>query len=115
MNMFYEPSTRTSCSFAAAMQRLGGSVIEFKENLSSHKKGETLSGKNNVIRNLEMREMSSTLEIMRFIFIYPAKVIPCVSAYRCASFVWAHNLQVRKMSVTHNNKSARSIKLFAGG
>jgi aconitate hydratase len=25
-NVFYEPSTRTSCSFAAAMQRLGGDV-----------------------------------------------------------------------------------------
>ena len=24
---FYEPSTRTSCSFAAAMQRAGGTVI----------------------------------------------------------------------------------------
>lgn len=26
-NVFYEPSTRTSCSFQAAMLRLGGSVI----------------------------------------------------------------------------------------
>ena len=45
VNMFYEPSTRTACSFAAAMQRLGGSVIDFKESLSSHKKGETHDGK----------------------------------------------------------------------
>jgi carbamoyl-phosphate synthase/aspartate carbamoyltransferase/dihydroorotase len=40
--MFYEPSTRTQCSFAAAMQRLGGSVIYMDEKHSSVKKGETL-------------------------------------------------------------------------
>ena len=43
-SMFYEVSTRTSCSFSAAIQRLGGTVISFSENTSSHKKGETLSG-----------------------------------------------------------------------
>eukprot|EP00057_Strongylocentrotus_purpuratus_P012618 XP_011667092.1 PREDICTED: CAD protein [Strongylocentrotus purpuratus] len=41
--MFYEASTRTSCSFLAAMQRLGGSVINFNESTSSHKKGESMS------------------------------------------------------------------------
>ena len=45
VNMFYEPSTRTAASFASAMYRLGGSVIEFKDSQSSSKKGETLSGK----------------------------------------------------------------------
>jgi aspartate carbamoyltransferase catalytic subunit len=30
-NIFYEPSTRTSSSFAAAMQRLGGSVLQINE------------------------------------------------------------------------------------
>ena len=30
-NVFYEPSTRTSSSFAAAMQRLGGSVLQINE------------------------------------------------------------------------------------
>lgn len=30
-NIFYEPSTRTSSSFAAAMQRLGGSVLSINE------------------------------------------------------------------------------------
>ncbi len=44
-NMFYEVSTRTSSSFAAAMQRLGGTVISFSESTSSHKKGESLAGK----------------------------------------------------------------------
>jgi len=40
--MFFEPSTRTQCSFAAAMYRLGGSVINMDSNQSSMKKGETL-------------------------------------------------------------------------
>ena len=43
-SLFYEVSTRTSSSFAAAMQRLGGSVIFMKENESSAKKGESLAG-----------------------------------------------------------------------
>lgn len=41
-SIFYEVSTRTSCSFAAAMQRLGGKVIYMDETSSSVKKGETL-------------------------------------------------------------------------
>lgn len=41
-SVFYEVSTRTSCSFAAAMLRLGGQVIHMNENSSSVKKGETL-------------------------------------------------------------------------
>merc|ERR1719333_1906808 len=41
--VFYEPSTRTSCSFQAAMLRLGGSVISVNESSSSAQKGETLS------------------------------------------------------------------------
>lgn len=40
--MFYEPSTRTSTSFDAAMQRLGGRVIPINVEHSSTKKGETL-------------------------------------------------------------------------
>ncbi|ODV67048.1 protein URA1 [Hyphopichia burtonii NRRL Y-1933] len=40
--MFYEPSTRTSSSFDAAMQRLGGRVIPVAIGASSVKKGETL-------------------------------------------------------------------------
>uniref|UniRef100_A0A668VLB0 Multifunctional protein CAD n=1 Tax=Oreochromis aureus TaxID=47969 RepID=A0A668VLB0_OREAU len=42
-SMFYEVSTRTSSSFAAAMQRLGGSVIHFSEATSSSQKGESLA------------------------------------------------------------------------
>merc|ERR1719244_1767060 len=37
-SVFYEASTRTSCSFAAAMERLGGRVICSDETSSSHKK-----------------------------------------------------------------------------
>ena len=43
--MFYEPSTRTSSSFIAAMERLGGSVIPITQGVkfSSVSKGETLA------------------------------------------------------------------------
>lgn len=41
-SVFYEVSTRTSCSFSAAMLRLGGRVIHMDETSSSVKKGETL-------------------------------------------------------------------------
>ncbi|KAF5096935.1 hypothetical protein D0Z00_002595, partial [Geotrichum galactomycetum] len=40
--LFYEPSTRTHSSFDAAMQRLGGRVINVPTESSSVKKGETL-------------------------------------------------------------------------
>jgi len=42
-NVFMEPSSRTSSSFAAAMQRLGGSVIQVNESTSSAVKGESLA------------------------------------------------------------------------
>ncbi|XP_072318075.1 multifunctional protein CAD isoform X2 [Eucyclogobius newberryi] len=42
-SMFYEVSTRTSSSFAAAMFRLGGAVVHFSESTSSSQKGESLS------------------------------------------------------------------------
>lgn len=50
-NLFYEPSTRTSSSFVAAMQRLGGSVVAINEvKYSSVAKGETLE---DTVRTLE--------------------------------------------------------------
>lgn len=50
-NLFYEPSTRTSSSFIAAMQRLGGTVIPISEvRYSSVAKGESLP---DTIRTLE--------------------------------------------------------------
>ncbi|MCB8952802.1 MAG: aspartate carbamoyltransferase [Ardenticatenales bacterium] len=50
--LFYEPSTRTSASFIAAMERLGGSVIPITQGVqfSSVSKGETLV---DTIRTLE--------------------------------------------------------------
>ena len=42
-NLFYEPSTRTSSSFAAAMYKLGGQVLSINDvNYSSVAKGENL-------------------------------------------------------------------------
>jgi len=42
-NLFYEPSTRTSSSFVAAIERLGGSVVQINNvTYSSVSKGETL-------------------------------------------------------------------------
>ncbi len=50
-NLFYEPSTRTSSSFTAAMERLGGSVIPINEvRYSSVSKGESLP---ETVRTLE--------------------------------------------------------------
>ncbi|KAF1347087.1 hypothetical protein BDV97DRAFT_358498 [Delphinella strobiligena] len=48
--MFYEPSTRTSSSFDAAMKRLGGSTMMINEAHSSTQKGETLQ---DTIRTLD--------------------------------------------------------------
>jgi len=42
VNLFYEPSTRTACSFHKAMLNLGGSVIHVADKYSSAEKGETL-------------------------------------------------------------------------
>ena len=39
--IFYEPSTRTSCSFSVAMMRLGGKVMPLNLETSSAKKGES--------------------------------------------------------------------------
>ena len=41
--MFFEPSTRTSASFDAAMKRLGGEVVIVNESVSSTKKGESIA------------------------------------------------------------------------
>jgi carbamoyl-phosphate synthase/aspartate carbamoyltransferase len=40
---FYEPSTRTSSSFEAAMTRLGGGVISINQITSSIAKGESIA------------------------------------------------------------------------
>lgn len=51
--MFFEPSTRTQCSFVGAMLRLGGTVLPFDIGSSSIKKGESLEGK--IQRNRQHR------------------------------------------------------------
>jgi len=48
--MFFEPSTRTSSSFDAAMKRLGGQTVVINEAHSSTKKGESLA---DTIRTLD--------------------------------------------------------------
>lgn len=42
VNAFYEPSTRTRCSFEVAVKRLGGEVVNFTPENSSVKKGESV-------------------------------------------------------------------------
>ena len=42
--VFYEVSTRTKCSFQAAMCKLGGSIVNVDEQNSSAQKGESLGG-----------------------------------------------------------------------
>jgi len=49
--MFFEPSTRTSSSFDAAMKRLGGETVMINESHSSTRKGESLE---DTIRTLDM-------------------------------------------------------------
>lgn len=49
-SIFYEPSTRTRCSFESAIKRLGGSVLEINSDRSSVKKGETLE---DFVRSME--------------------------------------------------------------
>lgn len=41
-NVFYEPSTRTRCSFEIAAKRLGADIVNFVPENSSVKKGETV-------------------------------------------------------------------------
>lgn len=48
--MFYEPSTRTSCSFQAAAIKLGCKVISIADKMSSAEKGESLE---DTIRTLQ--------------------------------------------------------------
>lgn len=49
-NLFFEPSTRTKCSFEVAERRLGLNVIPFEVSTSSVQKGETLY---DTVRTLE--------------------------------------------------------------
>lgn len=50
MNIFFEPSTRTMLSFQTAMYKFGGKVINFNQEISSIKKGESFQ---DTIKTLE--------------------------------------------------------------
>lgn len=66
--MFFEPSTRTQCSFAGAMLRLGGTVIPFESQLSSIKKGESLEGERHCSKNslLDRHRIDSVRMLMSY-------------------------------------------------
>lgn len=49
-HLFFEPSTRTKCSFQAATYKIGGNVINYDDKYSSSKKGETIE---DTIRTME--------------------------------------------------------------
>jgi aspartate carbamoyltransferase catalytic subunit len=63
-SVFYEVSTRTSCSFSAAMQRLGGRVINMDETSSSVKKGETLEGKKSPFSTSVLKFSSEDFQVL---------------------------------------------------
>ncbi|HXW51162.1 MAG TPA: aspartate carbamoyltransferase catalytic subunit [Candidatus Acidoferrales bacterium] len=50
MGMFFEPSTRTTTSFAVAAQRLGATWIDFRSDASSLVKGESLEDTMRTVR-----------------------------------------------------------------
>jgi carbamoyl-phosphate synthase/aspartate carbamoyltransferase len=51
INIFFEPSTRTSCSFQTAMIKLGGNIINITDKYSSTEKGESLEDTIKTIAN----------------------------------------------------------------
>lgn len=57
-NLFFEPSTRTKCSFEVAQRKLGLEVIQFEASASSALKGETLY---DTVRTLESIGVDSVI------------------------------------------------------
>ncbi len=51
-NVFYEPSTRTRCSFEIAAKRMGADIVNFVPENSSVKKGETIYDTLKVLESL---------------------------------------------------------------
>ena len=90
-NLFYEPSTRTSSSFAAAMYRLGGNVISINDvQYSSVAKGETLE---DTIRTLEQY---ADVIVLRHPEVGAAKHAASVSSVpiiNAGDGVWEHPTQ----------------------
>ncbi len=69
-NLFYEPSTRTACSFAAAMSRLGGSVLSVNEAHSSIQKGIYHQQQSIYLSIYPSMYLSSKYPISSFLTIY---------------------------------------------
>ena len=73
-NLFYEPSTRTSSSFMAAMLRLGGQVIPINNvQYSSVTKGESLP---DTVRTLESYADVSSFATRRSVRPRPRRTMP---------------------------------------
>ncbi len=75
---FFEPSTRTRCSFEIAAKRLGLKVINFDASTSSTKKGETL---------LDTFEALSAMGIDAFVVRHSESGIPQMLADKLPSWV----------------------------
>lgn len=76
-SIFYEVSTRTSSSFNAAMQRLGGRVVQIDESSSSVKKGETLEGNKLIF-------LCSGYNYFLLYFSDISNTVPCYVLYFCS-------------------------------
>lgn len=66
-NLFFEPSTRTRCSFEIAAKRLGADVLNFNFAASSTQKGETLF---DTVDNLQ------ALGVNLFVLRHPSAEVP---------------------------------------
>lgn len=66
-NLFFEPSTRTRCSFELAAKRLGADVLNFNFSASSTQKGETLF---DTVDNLQ------ALGVDLFVLRHPSAEVP---------------------------------------
>lgn len=58
INLFFEPSTRTRCSFELAAKRLSADIINFNKQFSSAVKGETLK---DTVLNLEAMQSDAII------------------------------------------------------
>jgi aspartate carbamoyltransferase catalytic subunit len=74
-NLFFEPSTRTRCSFELAAKRLGADVLNFNFAASSTQKGETLF---DTVDNLQ------ALGVDLFVLRHPSAEIPAQIAKHLA-------------------------------
>lgn len=101
ITLFYEPSTRTSASFQAAMYRLGGRVVSINVEASSVMKGETLEdtirtvGSYGDIIVLRHPENGSAKTAAKF------SPVPIINA---GDGIGEHPSQVNKLNININQK-----------